>query len=466
MPYGSQSDKRKPIYHLSVGTRQPPYSSPPIVSSSSVMYEASQSRSGNNAPYIKGGILTIPIRVARHVRAIVGTYMAPRRVKVRYWDKRKRRAAHRWIIIYVRRNVWGVKVVYKTVYKRVKQEDPGLLLRPNNLDYDATYDPQSSMSANYIAAAGLPTELRINTTQEGRTSGRQSGAGTALIGTGPIPWPSIVSRQNDLKKQALSGLYSRVSEESTNIALMLAESGKSIDMLMSVFLSGMALMRSLKKLDLAGASRVITGSKGSDLANRWLAFQYGVKPLISDAISIAEDLERQSRAWRKYSCGRAGSVRTATTSSYQFSDTEWTFEIDITEKCSVILDTNFSYGRSLKAHGFTNFAGLAWELVPFSFTVDWFYPIGNYLNSMNAFGTNVVSYYTTSTVLYSASYSSTHHSYSNFIGAGVGPEGSLTRFTCKRVVGNVPPLPLPSINKSPFNVTRLISALSLFLQRR
>lgn len=35
--------------------------------------------------------------------------------------------------------------------------------------------------------------------------------------------------------------------------------------------------------------------------------------------------------------------------------------------------------------GLTNPAAIAWELVPFSFVVDWFIPIGNFLNSWTDF---------------------------------------------------------------------------------
>lgn len=35
--------------------------------------------------------------------------------------------------------------------------------------------------------------------------------------------------------------------------------------------------------------------------------------------------------------------------------------------------------------GIDNPALLAWELLPYSFVVDWFLPVGNYLESLNAF---------------------------------------------------------------------------------
>jgi hypothetical protein len=36
--------------------------------------------------------------------------------------------------------------------------------------------------------------------------------------------------------------------------------------------------------------------------------------------------------------------------------------------------------------GFTNPVSLAWELLPFSFVVDWFLPIGPYLESLDSWG--------------------------------------------------------------------------------
>lgn len=472
MSYGSYSEGVIPCNHVSIGTRKPPFSSPAaVILSSSNGAQKSTARSGTNSPYVKGGVLVIPVKVAVPYKTIVGSYMAPVRRREYYWDQKAGRKRFRWIIQYQRRNVWGTKVRFKTIYTRVRQEDPGLLLRPNNLNYDATIQAVGSASAQHVANPGLPSELRTVTTQNGRIVGGVSGAATQFfLGTPGIPWPSLTQKLAELDRKALAGLYSRVNEEGPNLALIAAESGKTMTMLYSIFTAGVSLMRSLKRLDLDGARRVIVGNSNQDLANRWLAFQYGVKPLISDAADIMDELGRSAKAWRKYTSPRSDSVKTTTTASAAAaSKSTFEFTIDMTVKYSVLLDTNVSIGSSLNRYGFGNAPGLVWELIPFSFVIDWFLPIGNYLNSCQCFQSNVRYFWRTTTVLYDVSYSTTHGSQpgGGLIGGGYGPEGSETRLTCQRsVLGSVPALPLPTINRQPFNITRVLSALSLYLQRR
>jgi hypothetical protein len=51
--------------------------------------------------------------------------------------------------------------------------------------------------------------------------------------------------------------------------------------------------------------------------------------------------------------------------------------------------------KHLSQIGVTNPLSLAWELVPYSFVIDWFIPVGDYLGSFDALvGVDSLSYYT------------------------------------------------------------------------
>jgi hypothetical protein len=62
-------------------------------------------------------------------------------------------------------------------------------------------------------------------------------------------------------------------------------------------------------------------------------------------------------------------------------------KVKSTTKCKFIL--RFKLASPLRAFaaqtGFTNPINLAWEILPFSFVVDWFLPIGPYLEAFTAF---------------------------------------------------------------------------------
>lgn len=57
-------------------------------------------------------------------------------------------------------------------------------------------------------------------------------------------------------------------------------------------------------------------------------------------------------------------------------------------KCRMRVIYEYSLGNSvfhnLSSFGVTNPASLAWELLPFSFVVDWFLPVGDFLSSLDA----------------------------------------------------------------------------------
>jgi hypothetical protein len=123
------------------------------------------------------------------------------------------------------------------------------------------------------------------------------------------------------------------------------------------------------------------------IANHWLELQYGWKPLLQDAFGAAELLSRHISAdrWVHRSDAHATKSQHAysKSSSFPFAEvlTRWTTK---TKMASCYrMDSESRVG--LQATGISNPALLAWELLPYSFVVDWFLPVGNYLQALNAF---------------------------------------------------------------------------------
>lgn len=124
-------------------------------------------------------------------------------------------------------------------------------------------------------------------------------------------------------------------------------------------------------------------------ANSWLEYSYGWKPLLKDVYQSAETFAsllveyqlcvRSVRA--KASTKEVGETVEAPsnnhwTTTYKSSDQRW---------CDALI--RYSLPSHLDpgiACGLTNPAIVAWELMPFSFVVDWFLPIGDYLSNLTA----------------------------------------------------------------------------------
>jgi len=132
-------------------------------------------------------------------------------------------------------------------------------------------------------------------------------------------------------------------------------------------------------------------SRSGALADNWLELQYGWKPLLQDIDGalrstanylVKNDFIREVSASTKiakkdvvaiydqlYPTQRIG---------WQYTTTDYATRIGLRYK---IDDHLKSYMAQM---GFTNPLNLGWEIIPFSFVVDWFLPVGPYLSALSA----------------------------------------------------------------------------------
>jgi hypothetical protein len=134
-----------------------------------------------------------------------------------------------------------------------------------------------------------------------------------------------------------------------------------------------------------------------DLANAWLEIQYGWKPLLSDVYEAVQSIQRP-RYFMNYARVTSQVDQTlqvtsnglnSTTGAYQRRVTTCRWHVSRSKTVEFRLSDDF--GKHLNSLGLTNPLSLAWELTPYSFVVDWFLPIGNWLDGLDAtFGAQFV----------------------------------------------------------------------------
>jgi len=127
-------------------------------------------------------------------------------------------------------------------------------------------------------------------------------------------------------------------------------------------------------------------------ARRYLEYVYGWKPLMQDIYGVIE-LMKKTGANPLLINGRASSRQSSTLNDFQYSNVS---QKEITSftggqervqvSCSLWaqIDPQYAGLRALNQLGLLNPASLAWELVSWSFVVDWFCPIGSVLNALTA----------------------------------------------------------------------------------
>lgn len=281
-----------------------------------------------------------------------------------------------------------------------------------------------------------------------------------------------------VKAVALGRLYKKLKNQKIDLATDLAEVSQTVGMI------SQAAVALAKGFYLLYRGKILEGLKAilpttrKETSNVFLAYRYGLSPLLSDINGAAQHLaERIHGIPPKRSLGKAKSrittvINNPISPSINIASSETVFVTDITVKISARYDIFSPALRDVSRLGFTTPTNVAWELVPFSFVVDWFFPIGNYLSSLSATEgltlkdvtvTTVIKAVRTLTVQLTPPH--THVNYWSFQGEkSCRWSCSITEVT-RHVLesGEIPELPLPRF-KNPFSYGHVANAIALIQQ--
>lgn len=274
---------------------------------------------------------------------------------------------------------------------------------------------------------------------------------------------NVFTSNDDLRVQ--SRLVSQVRGHDFNLAVAVAEGKQTVNMVVSALQTVGNVALDLKRGRFESAARRL-GVKPRpskldhrDLAGRWLELQYGWFPLISDVFEAAEAYsvltQKPRKQQIKVNLRKNGLVSTSC------SPSNWAHDAKYHAVQSIIyeLTESLSEARSL---GLTNPAYVAWEKIPYSFVVDWFIPIGTYLDNLNTIPTLTGRTITTKFVKYSTdSFSVKNKLY--YDGATTRNNG----LSMKRVVSNGLTTATPRFVNLPeaMSPTRVWNAIALAAQR-
>lgn len=285
-----------------------------------------------------------------------------------------------------------------------------------------------------------------------------------IAGTTVVPGLGSTT-DDDSYYDAVNAWYSDLVDTKLNMAMVFAERQKTVNLITDTSYRLVEMYRSLRR-----GRNPFNGrrSKRSQASNLWLEYSYAWTPLLSDVHAALElkDLKppalihKRSRS-RSYSETLNGIGKSSGSNSiaetYAAEQHSKSLRTTIRARVSV---TNSALAFSNNV-GLTNPALLAWELLPYSFVVDWFYPVGNWLQAQTALAgisvqdasiTRTAKYYGTSRQFTSFP---NHPSYS---GGGNG-NASLVHRTKSRSL-SLPGIPIPKL-RSPVSISHAVSALAL-----
>lgn len=133
------------------------------------------------------------------------------------------------------------------------------------------------------------------------------------------------------------------------------------------------------------------------VAQQWLRYQYGFKPVFNDIYASCEELNKKlfEGVWvyvrvrgKEYKSGLAVWPDAKT----RAGESSWSITHNLTLQARyMIADSSV---KQLSQVGISNPLHAAWELIPYSFIVDWLLPVGQWLSSLDALnGTKNLSFY-------------------------------------------------------------------------
>lgn len=197
-------------------------------------------------------------------------------------------------------------------------------------------------------------------------------------------------------------LISKINGHQLQLGIAIGEGRKTIEMVYSNITAISGALVDVKRGDFRSAKRLLALAqpqrknvtiwsankadakfKSKTLANRWLELQYGWLPLLSDvnegmkAIAVLSD---PPRLWKiKTGYNKPKETKTSTM-SVSGGTIKWAYKAQVKGRMMHELVENLSVARSL---GLMAPEAVAWEIMPWSFVIDWFIPIGTYLTNLN-----------------------------------------------------------------------------------
>ena len=159
-----------------------------------------------------------------------------------------------------------------------------------------------------------------------------------------------------------------------NLAVDLAEAHQVKSMVSSVIRGTVNLARTVEQ---------IRRSPTKSAANIWLQYVYGWRPLAQSIYGTFNEFFRV----RPFRIRKTATVRQVDYLEFMFDDPVMD-KYEVHSSSRALIDVYFRPPQSVidTLSGYTslNPLAIAWELVPYSFVVDWFYNIGGYMQNLES----------------------------------------------------------------------------------
>lgn len=205
------------------------------------------------------------------------------------------------------------------------------------------------------------------------------------------------SPPSDAANEAVTKALNKIAGDTVNLGENLLTLGQTVrmftskaDLLRKALEYGMSV-KSWRKLLSKSARDLKHAGPLSVAASNYLEYVYGLKPLMSDLHTLHQMLKRHSNSdlllKATGSSSRDNTGYTGIFGPYSYTKvTARSSRYTRKTRCTLWarIDPNHQGLRAANQLGLVNPLALAWEMVPYSFVVDWFIPVGPVLYALSA----------------------------------------------------------------------------------
>ena len=294
-------------------------------------------------------------------------------------------------------------------------------------------------------------------------------------------FPAVPDVSSGLIDRALLDAYDQLKSQQIHVCNFLATARDTVRTVENGVAHVARAVRMFRKKTSPKTWELITKLEGKlprwrwcEIPSAWLELQYGWKPLLADVYGAINHLSRASRYAIPYVEVRGFAkdtdpVESAVDNMFGATNVEATASWKCERKCNVFLVYGIANPvlAELSSLGLVNPLEIVWEVVPYSFVVDWFVPVSGWLSALTAdsgFSFITGGYSATTTVVYQGSRISQNNPLFPERQVEVSPPAMRGRFfKFKRSCYANSPVPGIYV-KNPLSLTHVANAMSLLVE--
>lgn len=186
----------------------------------------------------------------------------------------------------------------------------------------------------------------------------------------------LQKEKESLKAKLSHKFYDKTAAQQVHLATVVAERAQTLNMLSNSIERLTSFLKSKKSLFKSTLSYV---QNPKAISNDFLAFKFGLEPLVSDVKGLAAEL-----AAAQYEGDMLVVIRTNERTPLSFTREGVKFSGYYEASYVVKYSVEPGYARALQTLGLLNVSEVLWESMPWSFVVDWVLPVGKYLTQLSA----------------------------------------------------------------------------------